>query len=153
PHVTAKFDLLLFLTESTDELNGTIEYSRDLFEESTVRRLAGHLIALLEAVTQQPDRHLSELTILPAQERELVVAGWGGPRRDGRVVLVEALVGAQVARTPGAVAVSAGGASLTYEGLWARSGRLAMRLRASGVGVEDVVGVCAERGVDLVVAL
>jgi amino acid adenylation domain-containing protein len=59
----------------------------------------------------------------------------------------------QAALTPDAVAVSGGGQFLTYAELGARAGRLARRLRREGTGPGTLVGVCLDRGVDLVVAL
>ena len=47
----------------------------------------------------------------------------------------------------------AAGRSLTYGGLAARAGRLAGYLRGAGVGPETVVGLCLERGADMVVAV
>src|SRR5262249_11580409 len=45
---TSKFDLSLHLTGTAEGLEGTLEYSAELFEEATAARLAGHLRALLE---------------------------------------------------------------------------------------------------------
>jgi amino acid adenylation domain-containing protein len=42
---------------------------------------------------------------------------------------------------------------LTYEGLWARSGKVAAVLRSRGIGRGDVVAVAGGRSVDLVVAM
>ncbi|MGW5698960.1 AMP-binding protein, partial [Streptomyces asiaticus] len=59
----------------------------------------------------------------------------------------------RVARTPDAVAVVAGGVSLTYGELNARAGRLARLLVDRGVRAEGFVAVALPRSVDLVVAL
>jgi amino acid adenylation domain-containing protein len=59
----------------------------------------------------------------------------------------------QVARTPGALAVSSGHVRLTYRELDERANQLAHRLLGLGVGPEDPVAVLLERSVDLVVAI
>jgi amino acid adenylation domain-containing protein len=59
----------------------------------------------------------------------------------------------QVARTPDAVAVSAGTAALTYRELDERANQLAHRLIGLGVGQDDRVAVLLERSIDLVVAI
>ncbi|MFG1882370.1 amino acid adenylation domain-containing protein [Micromonospora sp. NPDC049102] len=63
------------------------------------------------------------------------------------------LVTEQAARMPDAVAVLADDGVLRYADLVARANHLAHRLRARGVDVDTPVGVVAERGVHLVVAL
>ena len=60
---------------------------------------------------------------------------------------------AQVERRPDAVAVVSTDQRLSYRQLGRRAARLAHRLRRSGVGAETVVGLCAERSLDLVVGL
>jgi len=60
---------------------------------------------------------------------------------------------AQVARTPGAVAVISGDDALTYDALNARANRLAHRLRTLGVGLDVLVGLCVERSAGMVAAL
>ena len=63
------------------------------------------------------------------------------------------LVAARAAGVPDAVAVMCGGVSLTYGGLEERANRLAHYLRGAGVGAETVVGLCLERGLDMVAAM
>ncbi len=62
-----------------------------------------------------------------------------------------ALFARQVTRTPSAPALIATACSLTYEELDRRSNRLAHQLRGIGVGVESVVGLCADSSPDAVV--
>ena len=101
-----------------------------------------------------PGQAVAGLALLPAAERELLVAGWNAteaPFPDG--VRVDELVAAQAARTPGAVAVVAGGESVTYGELEDRANRLAHHLVSVGVSPGDLVGIGIDRSVEMVVAL
>jgi non-ribosomal peptide synthetase component F len=126
----------------------------DLFDAATMDRLLGHYGALLEEAVREPGARLSELELLAPEERRRVVEEWNQteaayPR--GRCVheLFEAAVDAG----PEAVAVEQCGAVVTYGELEARANRVAHRLRGLGVGPEVRVGVCLERGAELVAAL
>ncbi|CAM5261525.1 Non-ribosomal peptide synthetase OS=Streptomyces alboniger OX=132473 GN=CP975_22710 PE=4 SV=1 [Streptomyces alboniger] len=72
---------------------------------------------------------------------------------DGAERCLHDLIADQAARTPDAPAVVFGGEELGYAELDRRANRLAHWLRARGAGPESTVAVCAERSVDLVVAL
>ncbi|HEU0053270.1 MAG TPA: amino acid adenylation domain-containing protein, partial [Longimicrobium sp.] len=60
---------------------------------------------------------------------------------------------AQARRTPDATALVFGGESLTYRELNERANRLARHLGRLGAGPEARVGICLERGVELVVSV
>ncbi|MFJ9382112.1 amino acid adenylation domain-containing protein, partial [Streptomyces sp. NPDC101455] len=62
------------------------------------------------------------------------------------------LIAERARSAPDAVAVVSGDVVLTYGGLVGRVNRLAHYLRGVGVGSESVVGLCLERGVEMVVA-
>ncbi|WP_345581194.1 condensation domain-containing protein, partial [Nonomuraea rosea] len=99
------------------------------------------------------DDRVSGVELLDVDERRLVVEEWNDTVGE---VSSESLVGlfeAQVGRSPGAVALVAEGVELSFAEVDARANRLARLLVGRGVGVESVVGVCLERGVELVVAL
>ncbi|MFL6202421.1 MAG: amino acid adenylation domain-containing protein, partial [Thermoanaerobaculia bacterium] len=151
----AKLDLSLGLVDAGEgSFTGTIEYNSDLFERATMTRLAGHLANVLAAVATNPTERVSEIPLLTAEERAQLLA-WNDTAvlyPEGGVCLHE-LIAAQAARTPEAPAMSFAGETLTYRELGRRSGALAGRLRALGVGPETLVGVCAERSTEMVVAL
>jgi amino acid adenylation domain-containing protein len=65
----AKYDLILTVAEVGDRLAGSFTYATDLFDDSTIARLSGHLEALLRKVVERPTVLLSELRSLLA-ERE-----------------------------------------------------------------------------------
>jgi amino acid adenylation domain-containing protein len=91
---------------------------------------------------------------LPDAERRRVVEAFNRTAADfPRDACLHELFEAQAARTPGAVAVVAGGGSLTYAELNARANRLAHHLRALGVRPEVRVGICVERGPEMMVGL
>ncbi|RKH09839.1 amino acid adenylation domain-containing protein [Corallococcus sp. CA053C] len=151
---TAKFDLTLSLTETERGLEGTLEYSTDLFAPKTVQGMARHLEVLLEGIAARPEARLSELPLLTAAERDEVLVGVSGSDLSGPVVgSVHGLVEAQVDRTPDATALVFDGKALTYAELDARANQLAHHLRSLGVGPETLVGVSMSRSAEIVVAV
>ena len=59
-HVTAKFDLAIFMHESAAGLVGVAEYATDLFERATIERWMRYFDRALAAIDAQPDLPLSE---------------------------------------------------------------------------------------------
>jgi amino acid adenylation domain-containing protein/non-ribosomal peptide synthase protein (TIGR01720 family) len=154
PVVTANFDLLFEVVELDDGcLQVALNYSTDLFDASTVERMAGHLLTLLDGVAADPAVRLDQLDILSGAERRRLLVEWNGTDIDVPVGTVASLFARQVRRSPGAIAVSADGVELTYAELDTRANRLAHRLVRLGVGPEDRVGVLVDRSVELVVAV
>ena len=64
---TAKIDLLLSMVDSEEGLNGSLEYSTDLFNGTMIAQMVGQFEALLHAVTARPDSRLSDLEAMLAE--------------------------------------------------------------------------------------
>ena len=149
------FDLELILREMDEEVLGVAGYNAELFDAGTIKRLIRHLKALLEAALREPARPVHELPLLDAAERDQLLKEWSG----AGVALppaappVSQLFSAQAARTPDAVAVEHLGLGTTYRELEERSNRLARHLQTLGVGPETVVGLAADRSLELVTGL
>jgi len=151
---TAKFDLTLEATPDGSELDLALHHSADLFEPGTAERMLRQLVRLLRGVADSPDGPVAGYDLLGADDRRLVEHAWAyGPVRDVPAGPLPALVRAQAARTPDAVAVESDDERVSYAELTARVDRLARLLRDSGVRPGDFVGVCVERSVSLVAAL
>ncbi len=152
---TAKFDLVLNVFERGEELAGVLRFNTDLFDATTAARLLAGYERLLSAAAAAPARRLMELDLLSAAERHQLVEEWssGAAVEPPSAPSLAALVAAQAAARPAAVAVVAGDERLSYGGLAAQAGRLASRLAAAGVGRGDRVGLLVERSGELVVAV
>jgi amino acid adenylation domain-containing protein len=149
-----RFDFELHLVEIPDGLWGKLVYNTDLFDRSTVERMATRFGALVEAIVAAPDTPVSTLDIMDAGETALVTGAWNDTAADfPDAATLHGIIEQQVVRTPDAVAVTFEGASLNYAQLNAMANRIAHRLRAVGVGEETLVGVCAERSLELVAGL
>lgn len=152
---TAKYDVLLSVRRGGQGgLEGFIEWSVDLFDTTTIARMAGHLRRLLAEAVADPDLRLSALPMLSRAERHGLVTDWndtGRPLPDD--AFLDRRVARQVELSPDAVALIDGDRRFTYAGLWEQARRVADRLRARGVGPEIVVGVLTERRAETVAML
>src|SRR5436305_12677059 len=78
---TVQFELELNAFEDGERLIALFSYSADLFDGTTVRRLAGHLGNLLAAAVAEPERRLTELPLLSPAERQQLGAEWNDTAR------------------------------------------------------------------------
>ncbi|MFD5797635.1 amino acid adenylation domain-containing protein [Streptomyces diastatochromogenes] len=111
------------------------------------------LVALEATLAGGPEIALGAVEVLSPEELHRVLVEWNDTAVEVGASTLPALFEARVARTPDAVAVLFEGEELSYAELDARANRLARLLVSRGVGAGSVVGVCLERGVELVVAL
>ncbi|MEV5898355.1 AMP-binding protein, partial [Nonomuraea fuscirosea] len=119
-----------------------------------VRTAAANLVTALErALDGGQELPLSGVDVLDEAGRRLVVEEWNETAADRSAGTLVELFEARAAELPGETAVVSDGTELTFAELDVRANRLARLLVARGAGVESVVGVSLERGVDLVVAL
>ncbi|HEX2076942.1 MAG TPA: amino acid adenylation domain-containing protein, partial [Longimicrobium sp.] len=136
------------------ELLLSLSWDQNRLGAESAARLLEQLRRVLEQVAEGRDPRLAELALIGPEERARVVEEWNrtaAPYPADRCI--HQLFEAQAARTPGAVAVTFGGEALTYAELDARANRLANHLARLGVGPEVRVGMCLERGLELMVCI
>jgi amino acid adenylation domain-containing protein len=147
PHQEGQFDLTLEAIDTGGTLKGIFKYDPDLFEPATIARTIDRFQTLLADIVAAPAQRISELTILPPTERQLL-AEWNGTQTEdvrNPARLIHQLFESRVERHPDAIAVVFEAERLTYAALNARANQLAHHLQALGVEVGELVGLCVDR--------
>lgn len=150
---TAKYDLYLELDQEHDRLIGRFLYSTDLFDAATIRRMIGHWQTLLDGATHDPGCVLGKLPLLTAEERQEILIRRNDTVADRPHVPLHGWFGAQLCRTPDAVAVECDGQRWRYGELDRRATTLAGHLHAAGVVRGTLVAIAMERSPDMVAGL
>ncbi|WP_248752418.1 non-ribosomal peptide synthase/polyketide synthase [Pseudomonas sp. MWU15-20650] len=150
---TAHFDLDLDIQESTEGIWATLGYALDLFEASTVQRMARHWQNLLQGMVANPRQPLSQLNLLDVAEQQHILQLWDGTASGFSAQrLVHELIADRAQETPDAVAVKFDAQTLTYAELDGQANRLAHALIARGVGPEVRVAIAMPRSAEIMVA-
>jgi len=149
-----KFDLSLSMRDTPQGLVGSFSYSTALFDAATIARMSRHFRHLLESVARGVDQPVHSLSMLGEDELRLLLHERNSTGRACEAdTCIHELIERQAAMTPERVAVVCGNVRLSYAELNARANRLAHFLRASGVGPDELVGLCLAASQETVVAI
>ncbi|MFD7523071.1 amino acid adenylation domain-containing protein [Paenibacillus chitinolyticus] len=152
--IVSKFDLSLDVTETSGGLDYLFEYATSLYKKETIERMAKHYEQLLNAIVKSPEVKIADLELVTPSEKEQLLEAFNPAMSElPQVQTFHRLFEAQAVRTPDAAAVVYEDKQLTYRELNEKANRLAATLRAGGVGRESIVGILAERSVDLLVGV
>ncbi|HEX6717639.1 MAG TPA: amino acid adenylation domain-containing protein [Pyrinomonadaceae bacterium] len=151
--MTTKFDLTLNFAEAEQELRLTLEYSTDLFEAATARRMLEHLQTLLEGAVANPEQPISELPLLTNHEQQQLLSEWNDTAREYPAECVHSLFEKQASLTPDAIAVNFDNERLTYREINARANQIAHLLQRLGIGPESFVGIYTERTAEMIAGI
>ncbi|HVY38120.1 MAG TPA: condensation domain-containing protein, partial [Polyangia bacterium] len=146
------------LTLSVDDLGRdfalTVQVAAPVSPQQVCAMMERALEGLVEALEGAPETAVSAIAVLPADEREQVLEVWNATAAAyPEDACIHELIATQAERTPEAVALELDGETVTYRELEARARRVAGVLRGLGVGAGARVAVCAERSVEMIVAL
>jgi amino acid adenylation domain-containing protein len=153
---TAKADFLSLRVSRGADGSALVawEYETALFDRPQVERMAAHYGMLLEGFARGLDVSIARMPMLTAEEETTLLRTWNDTKASFRQgMCLHHLFEEQVDRTPDAVALVFEGDELTYRELDERANRLAHYLRRKGIGIDDLVGICAERSFELIVGI
>ena len=148
-----QFRLWATCQSSSGGLDVMLRFDPRHLEPEQVRRLAGRLERLLQAVAGDGGLTLGEPELLDDEERHQVVVGFNDTSSPIPDVCVHEIIAARAAAAPGRAAVVDQAGSITFAQLESRSNQLANRLRRCGVRPDVPVGLCTDRSIDMIVGL
>ncbi|MDO6434620.1 amino acid adenylation domain-containing protein [Flavitalea sp. BT771] len=154
-HASSKFDLTFDFVETGDGLQTSIEYNTDIFDESSIQRLAGHLIQLSSALIDEPRQPVGMLDYLPDPEKLQVLTEFNDTARPypGAATLVS-LFEQQAARTPELTALVFENKTYSYRWLNEMANRLCAYLKETyAVKSDDRIGLILDRNEWMVISM
>lgn len=156
--LSSELELILEVTETASGIRIALRYNSDLFDASTIARMAGHFTQLLISITEDPARPISELPLLGPREREQLLEEWNHTGQDlGPDLCLHQLFEQQALAHPDLPAlVDLCGpvpTSFTYAELNELANSLALQLAELGAGPERLVGLMLPRGASLIISL
>jgi len=160
-HRSSRFDFTFTLSETANGIEGAVEYSTDLFDNSTIVRLVQHYQHLLQQIVAEPAKAVGQLSLLTDAEQQQVLHQWQSPpleltaSMNGKSgpVTVPGLIKQHSLQHPHSIALIHEQTHISYGELEVITSKLAAQLQQRGVVPETPVGVSMERGVELVIAI
>ncbi|HEX5601119.1 MAG TPA: amino acid adenylation domain-containing protein, partial [Pyrinomonadaceae bacterium] len=151
---SSKMDLAFSLTAKEGGIGGSVEYSTELFDVGTIRRMVAQFQMLLRGAIAEPNRAVRRLALLSDEGLQQVVQEWNETRSESDATRwLHERFEEQARQTPDAIAVVSREGKLTYEEVNERANRVAHWLIAQGIGPESVVGILLDRCPALVVSV
>ncbi|PSB59549.1 non-ribosomal peptide synthetase, partial [Chamaesiphon polymorphus] len=136
------------------ELALEISYNCERFSPDTIERMLTHFQQLLLAMVADIHCPLAQLPLLSPAEQQQLLAHAIAPTIDYPVAAsISTLISQQAARTPQAIALICDERQLSYADLERQVQTLAWQLSHLGVKPHAVVGLCANRSIELVIGL
>ncbi|MBL8195553.1 MAG: amino acid adenylation domain-containing protein, partial [Blastocatellia bacterium] len=147
------FDILLMAVEHNGELLTSWQYNSDLFDKSTIIKMAKHFSVLLESIILNPLEHISFLSLLTEVEKQEILLKYSGAEKQASTGCLHTLFEQQVLKTPQAIAIIFENKPLTYNELNLRANQLAHYLIKLEVSPETLVGISIERSFEMIISL
>jgi amino acid adenylation domain-containing protein len=149
-----RFELRLRCVLSGENIAVNIYYNASLYANAEIALLLGRFLALIRNSCSDPESPISDLNLLTERERERLLVDFNTARTDVQHgCCIHQLFEEQVERTPDAIAVAYGDGCLTYADLNRRANQLSRLLCREGVKGEDLVPICLDRSMEMVMSL
>ncbi len=151
---TSKFDITLRALEDENEISFEFEYKTNLFKSETIQRMAGHFLNILNNMTEDLDKRISEIEMLGKEEKQNLLSEYtctnANPVPKGTLAQC---FEEQVLRTPNNIAIVCGNTKLTYRQLDEKAALLGCMLKDKGISSNDIVAVIADNSIQSIISI
>lgn len=148
------FDLEVDFTEANGGVEFVVRYNTDVYEEAMVKTFMQHYINVMDALLNTPEKPIGLLKYL--SEKEEKTQRYKFNNTDISYPLNSTVVDCfseQVKKTPNAIALLFGDEKMTYKELDEKANHYAMCLMEIGIDNEDLVLICLEKGIEMIIGI
>ncbi len=146
------FDITIYLTDKGNHIEGNIEYNIDILRRDTIIQLKDNLLSLLQNLSTNSDQMISEISMVSEKE-EKKIAEFNNTSVPLPECLIQNYFEKQSLIHASKMAVISGNSTLSYKDLEEKSNQIARHLLSLGVESGDIIGICLERSVQMIVAV
>ena len=121
-------------------------YNSDLFDVNEMHQRLMQVERLMKSISENPEVPVKQLLLLTEKQIQDMDSALNATAMDYEPSLcVDQMIARHVQSSPKSIAVEYGDNQLSYEALWAESGKVAETLRRLDLGRNPMVGVLVER--------
>ncbi|MFZ1289614.1 MAG: amino acid adenylation domain-containing protein [Melioribacteraceae bacterium] len=150
----SKFDFQFTLIENNDSIDGIVEYNTDLFKQQTIKRLIESYLLILKTVVNNLEIKIGKIPILDNSQKSKMLKLCNDEFNiKPNEFLVHQIFEENVAKYPNNTALTFENKHISYKELNERVNKLARYLIKLGVEPDNLVGLCIERSIEMVVGI
>jgi len=152
---TTKFSLSIELNEKPKNVTGYLRYSKDIFEQSFIHRLAIYFKNILATVVANPCVKILDINIFDQQERHQLLFQWNDTTKEYPAhKTVHELFEEQAKQHASKTAMVCGKKSLSYKAFNEKANQLAHYLRKEKQTTPDnLIAVLCDRSIEMMVCI
>ena len=150
---TSIFDISFYMWENGDHIEGEMEYNLDLLTRDTMIRFRDNFINLLKSLSENPDLAVSDISIISEDDRKKISEFNNTDAPYEHDLCIHQKFEQQARKNPDLPALISSTQSLSYKELNEHANRMANYLLMKGVGVEDKVGICIDRSIEMMISI
>ncbi|MCR8844949.1 amino acid adenylation domain-containing protein [Paenibacillus sp. SC116] len=150
----AEFELTLIAEETEQGLLFDFSFDTDLFEKSTIVRMAAHFELLLQGIIDHPATNIGQLPLLSDDERQMITVAWNDTAKSYPIQFtIQQQFEQLVERIPDRLALECSDEQMTYGELNQKANQLAHTLRNGGIRADSIVAIMAKPSLEMIIGV